>query len=268
MLRLIISPTRSVSTALLRCFENNPAVARVFHQPVKSGFREGKAFDYSIYSLDTSHAAKIIVAKETIGGFELVETGFSPLPAAPDVLHLGVWALSHELVLRVEPLVLLREPLQTWASIERLNQYAAGRSPYHSPLQFFLASYANVVAFAVAARRRGLPVYVLTAEQLGRNPENCLRRVCEKWEIPWTRAMIDWPVPYGIKTWFSAEAAYRMTHDPRFIRSKESLAAANRFAYSESTVDAIVTPEARAVITQRLEVLYRRAKRLAHHDFG
>src|SRR5437879_6371299 len=103
MLRLIISPTRSASTALLRCFENNPAVARVFHQPVKSGFREGKLFDYGIYALDASE--EILVAKETIGGFELVEAGFSPLPAAPDVLHLGAWTLSRELVLRVAPLV-------------------------------------------------------------------------------------------------------------------------------------------------------------------
>lgn len=235
---------------------------------MKSGFREGRAFDYGIYSIDQVHTGEIIVAKETIGGFDLVETGFSPLPATPGSLHLGAWAISHELILQIAPLVLVREPVQTWASIERLNRYAKGRSPYYSPLDFFLSSYANVVAFAVAARRQGLPVYVLTAEQLGANPEACLRQLYDKWDIPWTRTMVDWTIPYGAKTWFSNEALHRMSHDPRFIRSKESLAAATRFAYAASSVSNVVSPEERNLIKQQLEALYRRARRLSRRDFG
>jgi hypothetical protein len=268
MLRIIVSPTRSGSTALLRCFENNPAVDRVYHQPVKSGFREGRAFDYGIYDLDGREHDQVVVAKETIGGFDVAETAFSPLPAAPDQLRLGMWTLSHEHILRIEPLVLLREPLQAWGSIERLNQYAAGRSPYHSPIDFFLTSYSNVVAFAVAARRRGLPVYVVTLEQLGARPERCLRELCRKWEIAWTPAMINWTMPYGANTWFSDEASYRMAHDPRFIRSKASLSATWHFGYVPTSTDNVITPSDLSRVDRCLTPLYKRARRLARHDFG
>ena len=90
MLRIILSPKRSGSTALMRCFENNPAIDRVYHQPVKSGFREGRQFDYRIYDLERSGRERKIIAKETIGGFQNPEANFAPIPAGPDALDLGI----------------------------------------------------------------------------------------------------------------------------------------------------------------------------------
>jgi hypothetical protein len=136
MLRIILSPTRSGSTVLMRCFENNPAIDRVYHQPVKSGFREGKPFDYRIYDLESPSREREIIAKETIGGFLEPEANFAPIPPGPDALVLGIWSLSTELIVRTQPLVLLRDPMQTWASIERLNRYSVGISEYHSPIEF------------------------------------------------------------------------------------------------------------------------------------
>jgi hypothetical protein len=268
MLRIILSPTRSGSTALMRCFENNPAVDRVYHQPVKSGFREHKPFDYGIYDLEGPSRGKIIIAKETIGGFLKPEANFAPIPPGPDSFALGIWSLSTELVVRTRPLVLLRDPLQTWASIERLNRYSEGISEYRSPIEFFLESFANVVRFAVDARDRELPVSVITLEQLGVRPEECLRELCRRWDLPWSPAMIDWTLAYGVRTWFSEEAKHRFEHDPRFRKSKESLTAARAFDYTPSTLDGAITNTDKQLIAQRLMPLYSQAVQIARRDFS
>lgn len=268
MLRIILFPTRSGSTALMRCFENNPAIDRVYHQPVKSRFREGKPFDYRIYDLGGPSREREIIAKETIGGFLKPEANFAPIPAGPKVLVLGIWSLSTELIVRTQPLVLLRNPMQTWASIERLNRYSEGISEYHSPIEFFLESFANVVQFAVDAHKRELPIHVITLEQLGERPEECLRQICTTWGIPWSPAMINWTLAYGVKTWFSEEAKYRFEHDPRFRKSKESLTAARAFAYTPPTLDGEIADADKQLIAERLMPLYSQAVQMARRDFA
>lgn len=268
MLRIIVSPTRSGSTALMRCFENNPAVDRVYHQPVKSGFREGKPFDYSIFDSDGPNRDKIVIAKETIGGFLKPETDFTPIPPGSDAFLLGAWALSTDLLVRTEPLVLFRDPMHTWASIERLNRFSRGISPYQSPIEFFVDSYTNVASFAIDAYARGLPIHIITLEQLGERPEECLQRICEKWGMSWASAMVRWNLPYGAKTWFSDEAKDRFDNDPRFRKSKESLTASKSFAYVPSTLDGAMTDDDKELITERLTPLYAEIVQLAHQDFG
>jgi hypothetical protein len=90
------------------------------------------------------------------------------------------------------------------------------------------------VQFAIDAHNRELPIRVLTLEQLGESPEERLRQICMTWDIPWSPAMVNWTLAYGVKTWFSDEAKYRFEHDPRFRKSKESLTAAHAFAYAPS----------------------------------
>jgi len=158
VLRIFLSPTRSGSTALLRCFENNPAVDQVFHQPIKSGYRQGEDFDYSFFDYDEQQEAKILVAKETVGGFVQPETAFSPLPNHGEHTKIGPWLAAPSEIKTLEPLILVRDPLQTWMSIERLNRYSKNISPYYSPFEYFDASYTNVITFLSAARQQKLPV--------------------------------------------------------------------------------------------------------------
>lgn len=251
----------------MRCFENNPAIDRVYHQPVKSGFREGRQFDYRIYDLERSSREREIIAKKTIGGFLQPEANFAPIPPGPDALDLGIGSLSTEIIVRTQPLVLLRDPMQTWASIERLNRYSDGISEYHSPIEFFIESFANVVQFAIDAHERELPIQVIALEHLGERTEVCLRQICTKWDIPWSAAMINWTLAYGAKTWFSEEAKHRFEHDPRFRKSKESLAAAHSFGYAPCALDGEIANNDRQLIAERLMPLYGRAVQMARRDF-
>jgi len=249
----------------LRCFENNPAVSRVYHQPVKSGFRERGVFDYSFYE---GPKVGIHVAKETIGGFDISEAEFSPLPFQPKQpeLSIGKWRPSRATLARVKPLVVLRDPMQTWASIERLNIYSDGLSPYYSPFDLFIASYTNVAEFALNANAQGLPVLAWTLERIGDDPKARLARLCQLWDIPWSSSMVDWTHPLGVNTWYSEEARERMRVDPRFIRSKESLAAASRFFYTATNPDGIVKIGDGEVIRRRLLPLYEQFRRLGEES--
>jgi len=263
MLRMIVSPTRSGSTALLRCFENNPYVARVYHQPVKSGYRQDGTFDYSFFQLDNPDL--ILVAKETVGGFELPETTFSPIPASLDTLRREAFAPSEQGA-NLRLLALFRDPLQTWASIERLNIYSAGISPYYSPFKYFVTSFEAVFSFLTEARRLGINIRVITQEMLAAQPVVILKTICKLWEIPWSPAMVAWTHPYGAKTWFSDEARFRMDHDPRFMKSKEALAASNSYRYVPSTTE-FVAPEHRVEIRYQLNPLYAAITKMALQDF-
>ena len=49
VLRIVISATRSGSTALLHCFANNPHVDMAWYQPIKSGYRENGTFSYEVF---------------------------------------------------------------------------------------------------------------------------------------------------------------------------------------------------------------------------
>lgn len=265
-LRIFISPTRSGSTALLRCFENNPAVTRVYHQPIKSGYRQDGVFDYSFFELEQEGTQGILVAKETVGGFKDPETSFSPLPNRGEQEKVGPWVASPEEIKHLEPLILIRDPLQPWGSIERLNRYSEGVSKYHSPFEYFIKSYKVVNDFLSAAKDQDLPVRAITQESLGVHSREVLQAICQMWDIPWTEAMIEWTEPYGSKTWYSDEAKERMRTDPRFKRSKELLERSTRYNYRPSLVDDIEDWQ-RDVIEEQLLPLYKRAVSYAKQDF-
>lgn len=265
MIRLILSPTRSGSTALLRCFENHPLVDRVYHQPVKSGHRSGADFDYTYFELLDQSSQQVLVAKETIGGFDHDEANFSPLPATHGaMLRLGAWSLSRSIVERLDPVVLIRDPRQTWNSIEKLNRWSAGKSPFHSPFSFFLDSYRHVAQFALDAHHQGLNPMIVTLEDLGYLPDVLLSEICQRWGLPYDDAMVRWTLPYGAKTWFSDETRVRMASDPRFRKSKETLEHATSFAYQPSAVE--ISPLEASTIKRELEPLYETLASLAHRE--
>lgn len=266
VLRIFLSPTRSGSTALLRSFENNPSVDQVFHQPIKSGYRQDGTFDYSFFDLEQKDRGHLFVAKETVGGFAVPETIFSPLPNFGEHEQVGPWLASPSEITKLEPLILIRDPLQTWASIERLNRYSEGISEFHSPFEYFEASYRKVAEFLIAAKARELPVHCVTQEMLGQDPVNIMSRICDKWDMPWSESMIFWDKPYGVKTWFSNEAKTRMLTDPRFKRSKESLEASTRYDYNPSVVDDIAPWQVETIETG-LRPLYEVAVSYARKDF-
>lgn len=267
MLRMLVSPTRSGSTAFLRCFENNPAIMEVYHQPVKSGFRQDGTFDYQFFSLDEGDESSIYIAKETVGGFAPPETRFNPLTeATSNRPSIAERFPSVEAIEKVRPLVLFRDPMQTWNSINKLNKYSKGKSEFHSPFRYFISSYRNVFEFLMHAKGITRHAYCLTLERLASNPYEVLRDVCSKWQIKFHDQMIEWSLPYGQKTHYSEETMDRMEHDARFKKSKESLEKSWRFHYTESLVRGIRTAHRRK-IQNELQPLYDQAIALAAVDF-
>lgn len=262
---MLVSPTRSGSTAFLRCFENNPDVEEVHHQPVKSGFRQDGTFDYGFFSLDEGREDKIFVAKETVGGFAPEETDFSPVPKAPGGTSIANRFPSQEAIDKVRPLFLFRDPQQTWNSINKLNDYSAGRSPFHSPFEYFITSYRNVFEFLMHAKSVTPNAHCLTLEELARDPRSVLENLCAKWNIRYHEQMVEWDLPYGERTQFSEETKMRMETDPRFMKSKEGLERSSRFEYSPSVLD--IMTEHRERILAELQPLYENACELSEKDF-
>lgn len=267
-MRFFISPTRSGSTALLHAFANNSNVDTVFHQPVKSGYREDKnEFDYSFFEIGNDRYGHVLVAKETVGGFAGAEATFSPLPNHGDNIMVGPWMASPDEIRRIEPMILIRDPFQTWNSIHKLNEYSAGKSEYYSPFEYFVQSYKNVADFLIAAKEEGLPVHALTQEMLAADPHGIMEKLCDKWGIPYDPAMVNWSLPYPSKTWFSHEALERFENDPRFQYSKEVLQNSTGYDYRPSPTRAIEADKA-TIIEAELYPRYEAAKRLANIDFG
>lgn len=272
VLRISISATRSGSTALLHCFANNPHVDLAWHQPIKSGYRENGTFSYEVFSGDSNNSAeekRVWVAKETIGGFFRPEASFSPLPdcvSGEDCFTVGRWNVSRKSIQRLKPLVLIRDPLQVWNSIKKLNEMSAGVSKFHSPFDYFVESYSAVAEFLFAAKESGLPVFAVTQEMLGADPQRVLSRICDKFGIPYSDSMVHWTVPYGNKTWFSEEAQERFRSDPRFQRSKDILKNSTQYDYRPSKIN--IRDEDKAIIEEQLRPLYAKAAAFAKADFG
>ena len=272
LLRIVISATRSGSTALLHSFANNPSVDVAFHQPIKSGYRENGTFSYEVFkeeSCMSGEGQRVWVAKETIGGFELPEASFSPLPhtaSTLDSVTLGPWVVSLKALHRLKPLVLIRDPLQVWNSISKLNKYSEGKSKYYSPFDYFVKSYMAVAEFLFAAKENGLPVFAVTQEMLAANPQEILSRICDLWGIPYFKSMVHWTEPYGSKTWFSDEALERFRSDPRFQLSKAVLTNSTHYDYRPSNPD--VLPEHEEVIEKQLRPLFTKSTAMGLADFG
>lgn len=272
VLRIVISATRSGSTALLHCFANNPHVDLAWHQPIKSGYRENGTFSYEVFKGEGTVPAgekRVWVAKETIGGFFRAEASFSPFPSSEvrdDSLMVGRWVVSRKSIQRLKPLVLIRDPLQVWNSIKKLNKMSAGVSKYHSHFDYFVDSYSAVAEFLFAAKEIGLPVFAVTQEMLGAAPQKVLPRICDKFGIPYSDAMVQWTEQYGSKTWFSEEALERFRSDPRFQHSKLVLKNSTHYDYRPSKVN--ILDEDKAVIEKQLLPLYAKAAAFAEADFG
>lgn len=267
MIRILISPTRSGSTALLRCFENNPHVDMVYHQPVKSGYRQNGEFDYSFFWLDEHDLARVFVAKETVGGFVRPEAEFMPIgDEYLGELFIGERFPGPHFIDKVRPLFLFRDPLQTWNSINRLNRLSDGLSPFFSPFEYFVISYRNVFEFLDYSREVTPHAYCLTIEQLGADPEWFLNALCHRWDLRYHSAMVKWELGYGDRTWYSEETKHRHDTDARFKLSKESVERSTEFGYTPSPLSDI-HPEHLQIITRDLQPLYTRAQRWAKEDF-
>lgn len=267
MIRILISPTRSGSTAFLRCFENNISVEQVYHQPIKSGFRQDGTFDYGFFLLDKDDPSKIFVAKETVGGFQRPEVEFSPLQTTKKVASISDRFPFSEEIAQVKPLFLFRDPFQTWNSINKLNVFSAGKSPFFSPFSYFLKSYQNVFDFMVYAKKVTKDVYCITLELLASDPKLMFSRICDKWNIPYYDQMIDWTLPYGEKTVYSEETKERMSKDPRFIRSKQGLEESSSFSYKPSEVSG-VSDEQMQIIKTKVLPIYEQIVSISKKDFS
>lgn len=175
--KAIISPCRSASTALENCFGQDPEL-RVIHQPIKSGLLRWGIEDYRIF-FKKPLGARAIIFKETIGSRKLRTSRLIVFP-------------SKELVSNTDQVFIFREPLETWRSWLKYN---------YKNLDFFLISYKHTFhllkeSLEIAPQR----VTCITQDLFLDYPEQVLRELCSKWEIPYRENMLWWERPFGSDT--------------------------------------------------------------------
>ena len=250
LLRLLITPARGGSGAFLRAFENNPHVHGV-HQPIKSGLRETGIVDYSIYQPDhpiyLQYPSKFIVAKETIGPLN-EECTFNPFP--DDVA-----------IVESKPLFMFRDPLQTYNS---WKSFCSQEEEYKIALNFLTISYQHTYNLFKNAVQVSSNVSCITLEKLGNNPRKMFANICQRWGIPYDDKMLQWSLPFGQNTTFTAKAWQLIKETPIMQKSVEGVREGTTFRYRPLKQEELkLTPDEKDKISQQLVPLYEEVSKLA-----
>ncbi|MBI9047716.1 MAG: hypothetical protein JEZ06_24745 [Anaerolineaceae bacterium] len=188
-LRLIISPVRSGSTALLHCFVNNRFVDQTFYQPVKTGLRlEGKG-DYKLFYRNDG---RVVVAKETMG------------PYFPNECNLDIFPNGdkEQAIIVTRPVFLFRDPLAIYTSA-KMRGWCDRSRPNNGfdvdKLSLVYRAVWNMYLYAVLAFERAqdcLGPLCVTYNQIAENPEKILKTVCRYWGIEFDYRMLKWEIPF------------------------------------------------------------------------
>lgn len=245
-IRVLISPCRSGSTAFMRSMAQSPHT-HCFFQPIKEGVREHRGPDYSIF--DGSHKAfaehpgKIFFIKETFGHAFQEECCFD---AFPDL----------DAIERSQPIFLLRDPVGTWSSWKKLK--AAGKKGWEGVCDFnlFKMAYQHTYDSFLKAKAISDQATCLTRDHLLKNPHQAFQLICQRWDIPFTEAMINWNKPFKVEEISCGEG-----HQETFTRLQhKDMRESTGFYAVENQGDraqnSLVTDEEREAIAATLQPLH------------
>lgn len=213
VLRMIVSPSRTGSTPLLRAFANHPDVFTLY-QPIKSGQRATGVEDHRIYGhhpVFDEHPDKAFVVKEV--------TAYV-LRGRPLIVFPGDAEMR-----RVRPVFLVRDPVRTWRSWKKLMFDVVPNL-----LDRFVEAFLLVHELDLRCRSLdpSAPL-ALTLERLIEQPEPVLRRICRHWGLRYAPTMLHWsrPVEHNMRVetferdltaadlrwWSSVRRSTTITHD-------------------------------------------------------
>lgn len=258
-IRLFISPCRSGSTAFMQSM-NQSSDVHCIYQPMKEGIREGGKPDYSIF--DGSHVAfekhpgQIFFIKEVLGHAYLEECRFELFP-------------DQDAIERSKPLFLLRDPVGTWSSWKKCK--AAGKEGWEGicDLNLFKIAYQHTYDTFVQTRSISDQVSCLTREYLLKNPQRVFQFICQRWDIPFTEAMIHWRKPFDVNSFSCGEnrrdIPNKVDYDHRAtfnrIQHKDVRESTSFYAVENKQdryQESLVTPEEREEIEATLRPLHEK----------
>jgi len=180
-LRVIVSPCRSGSTALLNCMAQHPLV-QAYYQSVKAGLREGRKEDYRLFYAPAGGGASVfMVDKETLGPHTPAESALRVFP-------------EEEAVRASRPIFLFRDPTACWNGwfTRGWRRFDLYQLAYTHAYQTWL--FAKAVTNGASSAD---PVICVTYDQLTGSPEVVLRAICRHWQLLYCAELLDWRTNIG-----------------------------------------------------------------------
>ena len=173
---LSVSPCRSGTTVMLRIFAS--AGIESHFQELKNVFRWHLQGEHGSWELPKK-AGHTLYLKETIGPFLPEEARFNPM----DVLLKAGYPVN-----KLQILLIVREPLETWASWVHWWREV-------TRLDYFIAAFETTEKIRNQAAVAGIPVTMLAYETFQHNlPKTVIRQL-------FTRLQIPCSIPFAIDKW-------------------------------------------------------------------
>lgn len=246
-IRFLAAPSMSGTTAFLRAFENNPHVKAVFYQPLKSSLRKTGKVCYDFLNLDEENPENIYIVKDTVG------KAFPNSPATEITYKLFRNAADLD---KAKYLFLFRNPF---------NHYHSHRK-WSLTMKDFKHSYFSVYEQAVRAKQLSDRTSILTLEYLASHPDRIFQLICEKWDVPYHEAMVDWKVPFGTKL-LASENELQLISD--FQSYFDKVIKSKKFAYYHQALEELnLSAEEKHEIEEDVLPVYQEIQKLATIDFS
>lgn len=170
--RIILAPSRSGSTALAHCL-NGHSDMTLIRSPIKNNYiQKGKSIDYSGYKSLSKVPTKIGFTKISFGMNTLEDCTYLPFPIK-----------NKKLIKELKPVFLFRDPIQnenSWIKTGRSNS------------QLFHKAYNHNLKLLEEVRGVTDKVMSITYEKFSSNPKDMLKKICNFWEVPFEKEMLEW----------------------------------------------------------------------------
>ncbi|TQN66479.1 Glyceraldehyde 3-phosphate phosphatase [Colletotrichum shisoi] len=192
IIRLFVACPRSGSAVLMRIFAENPecgVTSRLMPMdhaspggqdtPNRAIFQTPAQHD--VYQLALDAGKRFLISREELGHDTTNgECSYDLLPSAS----------AFDLI---RPVFLIRDPIRVFDSWKKIRW---------KDVQRFIACYVNVFGMInrSASRNISCPLY----EQLVYDPRKELQRICDRWGIPFSDAMLQFTKPFG-SSFFKSE---------------------------------------------------------------
>ncbi|WQF87915.1 Putative phosphoglycolate phosphatase-like, domain 2, HAD superfamily [Colletotrichum destructivum] len=185
IIRLFVACPRSGSTLLMRTFAESPEcgvtsrlmlvdLASLGGQDTPNPAIFQTPAQHDVYQLALDAGKRFLISREELGhDTRKGECSYDLLPSASafDLLR---------------PVFLIRDPIRVFDSWKRIGW---------KDVQSFIDCYVNV--FGMMDRSASRNISCLLYEQLVYDPRKELQRICDRWGIPFTDAMLQFTKPFG-----------------------------------------------------------------------
>ncbi|KAH6618011.1 HAD-like domain-containing protein [Chaetomium sp. MPI-SDFR-AT-0129] len=191
-IRFFIACPRSGSTLLMRIFAESPACAVTSRLILMGNADSNAAFrpDYSILENPSRHhvfadavnsGKKFLISKEELGNDS--RKGECLYDVCPR------WAYPI-----VRPVFIVRDPIRVFDSWKSMGWTDAGS---------LVDCFTNI--FRMLGQAPSHDISCLLYERLVREPEGEIRRVCDRWGVPFSKNMLHFKQPFGSSFLFATE---------------------------------------------------------------